>query len=117
MKTRIRIIRPGQADVHQDHELSREPGYEALKELITPFLGGAWMERVAVLADFDQAGAPPKPTDMFVDEDGHSKGLPRNEVATAIYRRHWLNQHPGTDPETLPHIVGVAVLFDRRVWF
>lgn len=58
-----------------------------------------------------------QPTDMFVDEVGVNDGLPRNEQATAIYRTYWLQEHPGDDPESLPHIAGTAVLFrGRRVW-
>ena len=41
----------------------------------------------------------------------------RNEAATAIYRNNVLSQVPGKEPETLPCIVGPAVLFSRRVWF
>lgn len=58
-----------------------------------------------------------KYTDMFVDEVGIEKGLPRNERATEIYRANWLRAHPKDDPESLPHVAGVAVVFDARVWF
>jgi hypothetical protein len=54
---------------------------------------------------------------MFVDEMGLPKNLPRNEKATEIYRNNWLTQHPGADPDSLPHIAGTAVIFSRRVWF
>lgn len=117
MKTRILIMRPNQPHETVEHDLPRDPGYDRLKVLLGPILGeGRWLERVAVLADFD-GGTDFKPSDMFVDEDGHDAGLPRNEAATVIYRRNWLIQHPSTDPETMPHIVGTAILFDRRVWF
>ena len=56
-------------------------------------------------------------TDMFVDEDGFTKNLPRNEKATAIYRNNWLTQHPNTDPEMMAFIVGPAVVFSDRVWY
>jgi hypothetical protein len=93
-------------------EWPRDPGYDRIKALIEPILGaGNWLEHVAVLHEGQRR-------DMFVDENGHSKRLPRNEVATEIYRSNWLTQHPGVDPEELPHIVGPAVLFpDRLVWF
>ena len=53
---------------------------------------------------------------MFVDEDGHAKGLPRNEAATAIYRASWMARNPRDDPESLPWIAGDAAIFGRRVW-
>ena len=56
-------------------------------------------------------------TDMFVDEDGFTKNLPRNEKATAIYRNNWLTQYPNTDPEMMAFIVGPAVVFSDRVWY
>jgi len=117
MKTRIRIIRPGQDDLVQEHDLPREPGYEKLEALISPVLGeGHWLERVAVLADFED-GDNCQPTDMFVDENGHQLGLPFNQKATKIYRRYWLSRNPNTDPAELPFVVGPAILFDRSVWF
>lgn len=117
MKTCILIMRPDQPHESAEHDLPREPGYEKLLAIIEPILGqGRWMERVSVLADF-KGGTDFKPTDMFVDENGHLTGLPFNRAATIIYRRNALMQRPGTDPSTLPHIVGTAILFDRRVWF
>lgn len=115
MKTRI--IRPGAAVEVQEHDLPRNPGYERLLSLIEPVLGkGRWMERVSVLADFD-SGTNFQPTDMFVDENGHLSGLPFNKEATTIYRRAYLTRNPNHDPSEMPHIVGTAILFDRRVWF
>jgi hypothetical protein len=74
--------------------------------------------------------------DMFVDEEGQAlllrltedgvsavrdrpgKGLPRNEAATALYRRNVLMHEAPSDPESHPWIAGPAVFFpDRRVWF
>jgi hypothetical protein len=72
--------------------------------------GAEYPEHVSVLFK----GAP---ADMFVDETGVLKGLPRNEAATAIYRANWLKQHPEQDPEALPHIAGTAVVTGRRIWF
>jgi hypothetical protein len=91
-------------------EWPRDPGYRAIQTLIEPILAGGNLEHVAVLHEGQRR-------DMFVDEDGHSKRLPRNEAATRIYRTNWLTQHPGVDPEELPCIVGPAVLFDRIVWY
>lgn len=115
-KTRLLIMRPGKPHETVEIDLRREPGYDKLREVLTPLLDGADLEHVSVLADFD-GGTDYQRHDMFVDETGQLKSLPRNEAATAIYRRNALRRRPGTDPEDLPCIVGPAVLFDRIVWF
>lgn len=108
--TEYTIIRAnGDEEVHTI-ELPAEPDYFQLKAIIEPVIGNNYFEHVAVLHKGER-------TDMFVDENGLLKGMPRNERATAIYRNNWLTQHPGTEPETLPWIVGPALLFSRRVWF
>jgi len=113
MKTRYRVIQPGEAlaDVAwQEIDWPREPGYREIKGLIGPILGeGRDLEHVSVLHDDRRA-------DMFVDECGSNDRLPRNEAATAIYRRYWLSTHRGADPETIAAIYGVAILFERIVW-
>lgn len=114
IKTRIFIMRPGSTK-HGEVELPREPGYDQLRAALAPYFDGRF-EHVTVLADFDGGTAYTR-ADMFVDEDGQSKGLQRNDAATVIYRRNALLQKPKLNPESLPDIVGPAVLFDRRVWF
>lgn len=95
-----------------------DPGYEAIKRLVTPLLGGTFLERVTVWLTADyRPGNDGRYADMFVDDEGAVKQLPRNEAATTIYRCNWLTQHPKTEPESMPAIHGVAVLFDRRVWY
>lgn len=108
--TVITIIRPDGTEETRTVSLADKPSYAVLKPLVEPALDGAWMEHVSVLHD----GAR---TDMFVDEEGLNKGLPFNAKATAIYRASWLKARPNTNPDTLPPIVGTAVLFSRRVWF
>lgn len=92
-------------------DLSAEPRYGEIRAAIRSLLvlGKAFPEHVTVLHEGTRA-------DMFVHEDGHGEGLPRNEAATAIYRAAWLRDHPADDPETLPWIAGPAVIFDRIVW-
>lgn len=109
--TEYTIIRAnGDEEVHTV-ELPAEPDYFQLKAVIQPIIGERNdFERVNVL---NNGGY----TDMFVDENGLLKGLPLNTKASAIYRANWLKQHPKVDPESLPPIVGTAVLFSRRVWF
>lgn len=87
-----------------------EPDFEIIRSLVEPLLDGADLEQVSVLHEG-------KRRDMFVDDSGHLKGLPRNEQATRIYRAATLSRQPHVNPETLPCIVGPAVLFYRRVWF
>jgi hypothetical protein len=116
METKIRIIRPDGEEEVRDIDMPRDPGYVALRELLAPLLDRGPLERVVVLADFE-GGNDFAPTDMFVDENGHLKSLPRNEKATSIYRCASLQRSPDMDPESIPFIVGPAVLFNRRVWF
>lgn len=109
--TEYTIIRAnGDEEVHSV-QLPAEPDFFQLKAIIQPIIG----ER----NDFEHVGVLHNDvrTDMFVDEMGRLKGLPRNERATAIYRHNWLSKHPDTNPELMPAIVGTAVLFARRVWF
>lgn len=91
-------------------EWPEDPGYDRIRILMEPILSGGHLEHVTVLHGGRAA-------DMFVDEEGLIKGLPRNEAATKIYRNNWLTKHPKTDPETISFIAGNAVLFERRVWF
>lgn len=91
-------------------EWPHEPGFDAINKLVQPLIGGGNIEHVAVLHDGQRR-------DMFVDDEGHVKGLPRNDRATSIYRTNTMTREPGCDPEALPHIAGPAVLFTRRVWF
>lgn len=121
MLTKLLIMRPNETSETKEIDLSRDPGYEKLRDIIAPLLGErACLEHVSVLADFSGA-TKYKPLDMFVDDTGLLKGLPRNEAATAIYRRANLmgktHVPPVDDPEKLNFIVGPAILFNRRVWF
>lgn len=108
MKTALIILRADGAREDRDVDMAGDPGLAELRDVLEPILAGR-PEHVAVLHDGRRA-------DMFVHEDGHGEGLPRNEAATAIYRAAWLRDHPADDPETLPWIAGPAVIFDRIVW-
>jgi hypothetical protein len=115
MKTRMLIMRPEAPNHKKEIELVKYPSYETLRDLLGPIIGCHHIEHVSVLADFDGATAFRR-ADMFVDEDGHAKGLALNGNATAIYRRNALLYQGVTDPESLAWIAGTAVLFDRIVW-
>ena len=115
MKTLYHVMKPNGTMTNYTAELAEEPGYGALKALIEPYLNGGHLEHVTVL--WNEEGPPWERLDMFVDEDGHNKGLPRNERATQIYRNNWFTQNKNAKPEDLPHIVGPAILFALRVWF
>lgn len=117
MKTTYSIYRPGIAEPERGEiEWPEDPGYQRIKALVEPLLGDKErLEHVTVLHNDG-------PADMFVSEMGHMVltyrvPLPINDAATAIYRAAWMRRHPGDDPHDLPTIAGVAVLFDRRVWF
>lgn len=110
MLTTMHIYAVGRERETREVDLAKEPGYLALKTVLTPLLDGADLEHVSVLFEGRRA-------DMFVDEIGANKGLPRNEPATTIYRANWLAQRPEERPESLPAIYGPAVVFARRVWF
>jgi hypothetical protein len=124
MKTAILIMRPDEPHETRELELPTVTyddgrtgvGFKTLNTLLVPIVGDP-IEHVAVLADFT-GGIAFERADMFVNEMGHlmDPPLPRNEAATIIYRRNWLLQHPGTEPEDLPWIAGPAVLFDKIIW-
>lgn len=111
ISTTMLIMRPGELVRATSVQLERVPDFDKVRAAVMPELpGAANMEHVYVLYYNEQR-------DMFVDEMGLWKGLPRNEEATTIYRAAWLARNPGDDPETLSYIGGPAVLFPhRRVW-
>lgn len=110
METKLKIIQPNGEETEMVIDMAPCPTLHDIQAVLAPYFGRAYTERVNVLEDDGY-------TDMFVDEDGFAKGLPRNEKATAIYRRNWLEQHPQVHPESMNCIVGTAVVFSRRVWF
>lgn len=110
MNTNYTVIHPDGSEKTWNIDLPAAPTLQTLRSLIVPHLAGGDLEQVGVLHNG-------KGTDMFVDEEGLLKRLPRNDKATAIYRAHYLKQNPGTEPEQLGFIAGTAVIFDRRVWF
>lgn len=116
LKTRYLIMRPEEPHESGEVDWPREPGYDRIKTLIEPIVGGP-LEHVAVLADF-AGGIKFKRADMFVNELGHvlKDPLPRNEAATVIYRRNALLNLGYTDLENISWIAGPAVLFERIVW-
>lgn len=109
INTAFTILRANGDEEVRSARMHSTPGYMFLQVLLKPILGCVYSERVMVLHDGQRL-------DLFVDEGGHEKRLPRNEKATAIYRNNVLSHEPGTDPESLPHIAGDAVLFNRPVW-
>jgi hypothetical protein len=115
VKTKFLIMRPEEPNEGGTAELPRRPTYDEIAAVVRPLLGCEWFEHVNCLADF-AGGLNFRRADMFVDETGVLKGLPRNGAATAIYRRNALLHQGVSDPESLPWIAGVAILFERRVW-
>jgi hypothetical protein len=102
-----------EAGTFADHEIlmDEKPLYADLRSLVEPHLRGARPMHVRVLCPL--LG---KWTDMFVDEMGALRRLPRNDAATKIYRNGFLSKRPDDDPEKLPYIAGTAVVFLRPIW-
>lgn len=116
--------------------ISARPTLEEIHLHIDEYFSDTCWERVNVLYQGVSA-------DMFVDERGHAKKLPRNDAATLIY---WTNQHvqllqdkpsllgstldelcrlavteaakvlEKLRDETAPVIRGRAVFFHGRIW-
>jgi hypothetical protein len=114
IETRVLVMTPGEPNARHTVDLPAQPTYDELAEVMKRF-GVENCEHVTVLSDFT-GGVKYRRADMFVDEHGQAKGLPRNEFATAIYRRNAILRQGAIQPETLPWIAGVAVLFERIVW-
>ncbi|MBY0561513.1 hypothetical protein [Hyphomicrobium sp.] len=108
--TKLMLLRPGRMPILYERTMRTAPSLKEIKAQIEPLLGLRPLERVAVLYEGQQL-------DMFVDEMSALDELPRNDVATSIYRNNWLTQYSDTDPEMLPAIYGPAVLAMRRIWF
>lgn len=103
------------SDGRQEHGVARmdeQPTLKQLQAVVDPYLDGGDMEHVYVWNEL----APDHRGDMFVDEMGVHKGLKRNEHATWLYRAATMRADPSTDPESLPCVVGSAVVFDDVVW-
>jgi hypothetical protein len=98
--------------------MSAQPSLTELKSVVMPFLSGAReLEHLPVLRPpWEKSGAAEEIADMFVDELGSLKLLDRNDHATEFYRQAWLREAPFDDPETLPWIAGIAVVFKDKVW-
>jgi hypothetical protein len=98
MKTVYWVLLPGAPAERREVDWPEEPGYEMIRALVEPLLGGNNLEHVYV---WDRLQTPPKAMDLFVDETGLLKGLP-------------INHHPHLYPGD---IYGPAVLFERKIWF
>lgn len=110
MTIRMTVYLPDGSERVVETDLPPRPTLDQIKKVLEPIFGNNYTEHVSVLVDGQC-------TDMFVDEDGLTKRLPRNEKATVIYRNNWLTQRPNTDPELLAFIVGPAVVFSQRIWY
>lgn len=112
----VTILRPGAADrTIVNVRLTAKPSLRELHAFLDPYFvregetKARYFEHVSVLFN-------DKLADMFVDETGVNDGLPRNDAATAIYRAAFLRNHPEAEPESLPHIAGIAVIPWRKLW-
>lgn len=115
MITRYILLRPDAAPEGGQINWPRFPGLERVRALV-PTIDFRDYHQSLVLADM-RGGDNFVPTDLFFDNQGVAKNLPRNEEATAIYRRGFMLRMPNRDPEKLSAVFGLALLFSRRVWF
>jgi hypothetical protein len=111
LPTKYRVFR--ETGTVTDHEILMEKKavYDELRSLVEPHLNGARLLHVKVRCP--ELGLW---TDMFIDDMGALKRLPRNEAATKLYRNGILLKKPNADPEELPYIAGPAVVFLRPIW-
>lgn len=137
--TKLRVMRPGQADEDLEVDLAVRPSYHELRRIVTPLLDGGTLEHVLVYVGPQPYLGEHFYRDMFVDEAGHAvlwelaprdefgglraartrpgKNLARNERATELYLRNVRLHEPEKPDDPDYFIVGPAVLFtERRVW-
>lgn len=109
MKTEYTIYRADGTEERSEVDWPLKPSLDQISSVVEAITGSPF-EHVYVMVDNAIR-------DMFVDELGRVRKppKPRNEAATRFYRSASIKQ--GAAPESLPHIVGDVILFDRRIWF
>lgn len=104
---KITVFLPGRMEETFERDIPVEPEYDVLREICDRAFDG-FIEHVTVWYKNNY-------TDMFVDEEGRIKGLPRNEKATVIYHEN-VKVHCGvTDTSGMDYIAGGAVLFHEPI--
>jgi hypothetical protein len=76
METKVLVMKPGEPSELRTFELPERPRYNEIADLVELLIGVTRCEHVSVLADF-AGGLTFRESDLFVDEMGHPKGLPR----------------------------------------
>jgi hypothetical protein len=90
--------------------MSGQPTWAELRTAVLPFLPGAGeLQHLAILKPGSDGR---EVADMFIDELGHPKTQDRNEEATRLYRAGLLKHWPAGDPEVLPFVAGIALVFE-----
>ena len=119
MKTSFKILYPDGRVIPGEVDWPKEPGYERIAALVEPLLGqGRHLEHVSILRPDhrrDEKLRPYSARDMFVDELGALDGLPLNPTATKLYQA--LTVYRTGSAGDCQGIFGLAVVFDKRVWF
>lgn len=114
---KVYIYRPDQAG-RQVKEVPPPSSYQEIAAIVEPFLGGHYLDHTRVLFDPDgnhiEHG---QLTDMFVAECGQLIKLPINHDATEIYKALRKKTHWDSSRRDDRKIFGVAVVFEKRVWF
>jgi hypothetical protein len=121
MLTRYAILRTDGSRQEVEVDWPPRPSLMDIREVVLPILleargvgaPSAWLEHVAVLHGGQRAS-------MFVDETGAVGGQPVNLAATRVYHAASIARgEPHADGiiADAPLIHGVAILFNRNVWF
>lgn len=116
MITKYQVIQPDGTTTEHEVDLPADPSLREMNTICVPHIGpGEPLERVKVFWDGFYRS-------MFVSEMGHraltTRGpLPINPKATEIYHNNIKVHAPAEHDPDGPTIAGVAVLFDRRIWF
>lgn len=124
MGTKYKIIEASGNVTERTVNWPKAPKLEYFQKLLLPILGPhSDFEQVSVWVDYaalDATTGDFAARDMFVDDRGKMKMLPRNDVATVLYRNAVMmgktRYAAPPDPEMLSMIYGTAILFERKVW-
>jgi len=112
MKVHVMIMRADGLVLQKDIELDDDGKKRAptIRSMVDEVIGkDNYAEHVTVFWNG-------KYCDMFVDEEGHPKGLEINMLATAIYWNNVLVHQPDKPHDIMDHpIMGNAILFGDRV--
>lgn len=85
------------------------PSADQLRKVVGGYLNGRGVEHMTVIHEGRRK-------DLFTSIPSPLDPQPINAAATEIYASAWLERHPSADPDDVPPLRGIAVLFHRKVW-